>query len=91
MVIKAKYLPINKEETLNAQGLMAYLYIHAVKDSAEKLINKTDEGSVLDSLWAKFVARFQELPLDDMETVLHFLHCLEETKQISELIRKELK
>ena len=89
MTLKAKYLPINNEETLNAQGIMAYLYLHAVKDSAEKLIN--DEGEIgHGTLFAEFITKFESLPRNKMNQVLDFLHALEEKQQITELIKKEV-
>ena len=83
--LKAEFLPINNEETLNAQGGKAYFYIHAVKDEVGKLINQADGGPLLDSLWVKFVNRYRTLSSEDMNQVLHFLHCLEEVKQMEKL------
>ena len=87
--LKAEYLPINNEETLNAQGGKAYFYIHAVKDEVGKLINQADGGPLRDSLWAKFVDQYQTLSIESMNQVLHFLHCLEEVKQMENLRDEE--
>ena len=87
--LKAEYLPINNEETLNSQGGKAYFYIHAVKDDVGKHINQADGGPLLDSLWVKFVDRYQTLSIEDMNQVLHFLHCLEEVKQMEKLRDEE--
>tara|TARA_R100000656_G_scaffold124403_2_gene102487 strand:- start:562 stop:885 length:324 start_codon:yes stop_codon:yes gene_type:complete len=89
-LLKAKYLPINNEDTLNAQGAKAYFYIHAVKTTVGKLINQEDEGYFLESVWVKFINRFMELSLDEKNQVLDFLHCIEETGQLKKLVDKEL-
>tara|TARA_R100000306_G_scaffold55703_1_gene53384 strand:- start:338 stop:610 length:273 start_codon:yes stop_codon:yes gene_type:complete len=89
VTLKAKYLPVNKEETLNAQGLKAWMYLHAVKGSTEELIN--DEGEIgHGTLFAEFITKFESLPRNKMNRVLDFLHALEEKQQIIELIKKEL-
>lgn len=89
-LLKAKYLPINNEDTLNAQGAKAYFYIHAVKDKVGILINQEDEGYYPESVWGKFTNRFMKLSADEKKQVLDFLHCIEETGQLKKLVDEQL-